>query len=429
MHAQLAPLAALLAGAFLLAAAGGLQGLLLPLRAQFEGFPDAAIGGLGAAYAAGFVAGCLLVPRIVGAVGHIRAFAVMASLAAFLVLAMSLAIDVVPWTLLRGATGFCFAGAAMVVESWLNERTTNANRGAVFAAYMVVNLTGVTAGQLSLLVGAVDSHVLFVVAAMLFSLALLPTALSTRPAPTLGGRVRFDLARLFRFSPLGATGCVAVGAVNGAFATLGPVFLADAGYDVAAVALLMSAALVGGTVLQLPLGRLSDRLDRRWVLALTAAAAAGLAMLLDTWRPRGFAAAMPLLFLLGGCVYSLYGLAVAHANDRTPPHSFVETAGALLLLFGIGSVAGPLLASAAMTVLRPGALLLFMTSVHSALVIYALWRILRTEAAPTATREHFAQMPRNATPGTVALDPRASEATVATPAAGPAQSGGSDQRS
>ena len=117
MHAHFAPLAALFAGAFLLAAAGGLQGLLLPLRAQLEGFPDAVIGGLGAAYAAGFVAGCLLVPRIVAAVGHIRTFAVMASLAAFLVLAMSLAVHAVPWILLRATTGFCFAGAAMVVES------------------------------------------------------------------------------------------------------------------------------------------------------------------------------------------------------------------------------------------------------------------------------------------------------------------------
>jgi MFS family permease len=427
VHAQLAPLAALLTGAFLLAAAGGLQGLLLPLRAQLDGFPDAAIGGLGAAFAAGFVAGCLLVPRIVAAVGHIRTFAVMASLAAVLVLAMSLAVDAVAWMVLRGATGFCFAGAAMVVESWLNERTTNVNRGAVFATYMVVNLGGVTAGQLSLVAGGVQSHVLFVVAAMLFSLALLPTSLSTRPAPAPVGRVRFDLAQLFRFSPLGATACVAVGAVNGAFATMGPVFLTDAGYGVGAVAVLMSAALVGGTVVQLPLGRLSDRLDRRWVLATTAAGAAGLALLLDGWRPRELATAIPILFLLGGGIYSLYGLAVAHANDRTPPHSFVETAGGLLLLFGIGSVAGPLVASAVMAGLRPGGLLLFMTAVHGALALFALWRILKSAAVPSAEREQFAQVPRNATPGTVALDPRAGESGGAE--AVPTQSGGIGQRS
>ena len=409
MRAHLAPLAALLAGAFLLAAAGGLQALLLPLRAQLEGFADPAIGGLGAAFAAGFVAGCLAVPRIVAAVGHIRTFAVMASLAAVLALAMSLAVHAVPWTVLRAATGFCFAGAAMVVESWLNERTTNTARGAVFATYMVVNLGGVTAGQLSLTVGPLDSHVLFVVAAMLFSLALLPTSLSTRPAPAPARRARFDLARLFALSPLGAAGCLAVGAVNGAFTTLAPVFLTAAGYGVAEVALLMSAALVGGTVIQLPLGRLSDRLDRRWVLALTAAAAALLAMLLDAWRPSDLAAALALLFVLGGGVFSLYGLAVAHANDRAPPEAFVETAGGLLLLFGIGSVVGPLVGAAAMSIWRPGALLGFMTAVHLALALYALWRILRSPAVPRAGREHFEAMPRNATPGTVALDPRAGE--------------------
>lgn len=419
VHAQLAPLAALLAGALLLATAGGVQGLLLPLRAQLEGFPDAAIGGLGAAYAAGFVAGCLTVPRIVAAVGHIRTFAVMASLAAMLVLAMSLAVHPASWTLLRGATGFCFAGAAMVVESWLSERTTDANRGAVFATYMMVNLGGVTAGQLSLVVGAVESHVLFVVAAMLFSAALLPTSLSTRPAPAPVGRATLHLRALFALSPLGTAGCLAVGAVNGAFVTLGPVFLTEAGYGVSEVALLMSAALVGGSLVQLPLGRLSDRLDRRWVLTLAAVGGAALASLLDAWRPDTLGAAVAVLFLLGGCVFSLYGLAVAHANDRAPPDAFVDIAGGLLLLFGIGSIAGPLVAAMAMGVLRPGALLTFMTTVHLGLAVYALWRILRSRAVPRAERELFTAMSRNATPGTVALDPRASEGGGVSAGGGP----------
>jgi MFS family permease len=270
----------------------------------------------------------------------------------------------------------------------------------------------VTAGQLSLLIGGVESHVLFVAAAMLFSLALLPTSLSTRPAPAPVRRAHLDLAGLFTLSPLGAAACLAVGAVNGAFTTLGAVFLTAAGYGVAEVALLMSAALIGGAVIQVPLGRLSDRLDRRWMLAATAAAAAALATLLDAWRPSDLAAALAVLFLLGGAVFSLYGLAVAHANDRAAPEAFVETAGGLLLLFGIGSIAGPLAASAAMGVVRPGVLLTFMTCVHLGLALYALWRILRAPAVPRAEREHFAAMTGNATPGAVALDPRANEPAI-----------------
>jgi MFS family permease len=171
----------------------------------------------------------------------------------------------------------------------------------------------------------------------------------------------------------------------------------------------MSAALIGGAVIQVPLGRLSDRVDRRWMLAATAAGAGAVATLLDLWRPADLAAALALLFLLGGCIFSLYGLAVAHANDRAHPEAFVETASGLLLLFGIGSIVGPLLASVAMGLLRQGALLTFMTSVHLSLAAYALWRILRTPAVPRAEREHFGAVPRNATPAAVALDPRANE--------------------
>ncbi|MCB1884717.1 MAG: MFS transporter [Geminicoccaceae bacterium] len=408
MRTRLVPFAALLVGLFLLTMAGGLQSLLLPVRAGIEGFPTWSVGAMGAAHAVGFIGGCLAVPGLLARVGHIRTFAAVAALAACAALASALFVHPFAWVGLRALTGFCFAGAGMIVESWLNDRAGNEGRGSVLGAYMIVNLAAGMSGQLVLpLFGALGTGP-FILVAMLLALALVPTALSTGPAPAPPRTARLRPVVLFRVSPLAALGCLAIGLVNGAFGTLGAVFFQEAGFDLPATALLMSTALLGGAALQMPLGWLSDRIDRRVVLVAVALGAALMSWTLDVVRPHGLAQALPLLFLLGGCLHSMYALAVAHANDHAAPGAFVETAGGLLLLFGVGCVIGPLASSLLMEIVRPGALLGFMGVVHLTLAAFAILR-LKARAAP-ATGGAFEPLSREGTTAAAALDPRADEA-------------------
>ena len=268
MPAALVSVSALLLGAAILLLGNGLVGILMPVRATLENFATTSIGLIASGYSAGFVVGCLSIPHIVRRVGHIRTFAVMAAIAAAAVQLMALLVEPLAWILLRAISGVAFAGLYMVIESWLNERASNTNRGQLFAAYMVIQLASITAGQMLLPAGDVAGFGLFAVAAIAITLALVPVGLTTSSAPQPLGAVHLRLGRLYRLSPVGVLGCFFVGLANGAFGGLGVVFAQGVGLGTTGVALFMSAALVGGTLFQVPFGRLSDRIDRRKVLML-----------------------------------------------------------------------------------------------------------------------------------------------------------------
>ena len=266
MSQAIGPLTALLLAVAILFLGNGLQGVLLPVRATLEAFATTSIGLIASAYSAGFVVGCLWMPYIVRRVGHIRTFAVCAAIAASIVLLMALAVHPLVWIPLRALSGVCFAGLFMVIESWLNERATSVNRGQVLAVYMVVNLTAVTVGQMMLPLGDPAGFSLFALTAMAIALALVPVGLTTSSAPQPLREVRLRLGRLYAMSPVGVVGGFFVGLANGAFGGLGVVFAEDVGLSITGIALFMSAALVGGALAQLPLGRFSDRIDRRKVI-------------------------------------------------------------------------------------------------------------------------------------------------------------------
>ena len=207
MPSTLLSISSLLFGAFILLMGNGLVGILLPVRAAAEGFSTNAIGAVASAYSVGFVLSCFLTTHVVRRVGHIRTFAVLAAVGASSVLTMGLFTAPLTWIGLRAITGFCFAGLFMVIESWLNERASNHNRGQIFATYMVINMSAVTAGTMLLPAVTSAGIAAFALICILITLSLVPVSLTKSDAPAPMGEVRIRLFRLFRISPVGATGC------------------------------------------------------------------------------------------------------------------------------------------------------------------------------------------------------------------------------
>ncbi len=406
----------LLIGAGFLFAAGALLGLALPIRAELEGFPTALIGLIGSAFAAGYVVGCLYIPRLVARVGHIRVFGAMAALVAATALINVLWVTPLAWILVRAMTGVAFAGGAMIIESWLSESADSNSRGRIFARYMIINLASSVLGQLVVMVYSPAGFEPFVLVAILACLALIPTALCAGRAPTPLHEVKLDIRRLMRVSPIAVAACFGIGLANGAFGTLAPVYASQIGLPVSAIALLLAGSIVGGALMQVPIGRLSDRLDRRWVLCFTALAAAGIALLLFGLDVREPIAVILIVTALGGAMHTLYPVAVAHANDRASEGEFVAVSSGLLLTFGLGSTAGPAVAAPLMQWAEPRILFVFLASVYSLIAVYALWRIHKRDPV-TEDHVHVAfdgldamqGAIQGATQETMYLDPRAED--------------------
>jgi MFS family permease len=412
------PIFSLLRGTAFLLAASGLHGLLLPLRGQLEGFSTASLGLMGTAWAGGFVAGCYFAPRIVRRAGHVRAFGAFAAAGAIIALLTGLMIDPTIWIILRAFTGFAMAGAFMVIESWLNERATNENRGTVFGLYMMVTYASIMAGQMIVAAGDVGSASLFMVTGIFFCAALLPTAVSTAAHPTPLQDVRLDIRGLYANSPVSWTACLLIGVANGAWGTLGAVYGARIGISTPEIALMMSLVVVAGAAMQMPVGRLSDKTDRRYVLAGAAAACAIVGVLIFLVSPRSGAFVIAMTAAYGAFAYTLYSLAVAHANDHAKPEDFVKVSGGLLMLYGFGTMIGPVVGATLMEAMRPESLFLATALAHFLLVGYTLMRIRRRAPVPHDEKDAFKTMPaeRGATPEAARLDPRTpSEDDVRTP--------------
>ena len=406
---------ALLFGTAFLLAGSGLHGLLLPLRGQAEGFSTTSLGLLGTAWAGGFVAGCLLAPRLVRRVGHVRAFGAFAASGAIIALLTGIVIDETIWIVLRAFTGFTMAGAFMVIESWLNERATNENRGTIFGLYMMVTYASVMGGQMFVAAGDVTTQTLFMTTGILFSLSLIPTAISTAVTPKPLAQVSLDVRGLYANSPVAAIGCFLIGIANGAWGTLGAVYGARIGISMLEIALMMSLTVVAGAVLQLPAGRISDRTDRRYVLAGAALGAALFGLLIFVAAPRAGTTVITMTALYGALAYILYSIAVAHANDHARAEDFVKVSGGLLLLYGFGTMVGPLIAARLMDWWRPESIFLATALAHLGIAGYAMLRVRVRGPVPVEKREAFATLPseRALTQAALLLDPRAEAAEEA----------------
>ena len=383
MRKALAPVAALLIGVSILLTGQGLQGTLLPVRATIEQFPTISIGVMGALYFLGFTAGCLRGGELVRRVGHVRVFAAMTALASAVPLLHGLFPNPWSWGFFRMVTGFCFAVLYVVIESWLNESATNENRGTIFSAYTVITLTVMAFGQMMLLLRDPADFYLFAVASVLVSIAALPVALSVAPTPGLPVDVRLNIKRLYQISPAGTLGCLAIGFANGSFWALGPVFATDISGDVELAAWFMTSAVIGGALAQWPIGFLSDRLGRRRLQVASALACAGVSAAIILLSPVLGKAGIALLGAAwGGFAFPLYAISVAHTNDHADASEYVMVSGGLLMMYGVGAIAGPFLASTLMTWAGPTGLFVFTAGVHVVLVLFSLQRSFRRGGTP-----------------------------------------------
>lgn len=417
MQTNLRPIASLLLGVAFLLAGNGLQFTLLPLRGQADGFSALALGFIGSAYYAGFVVGCVLAPNLILRAGHIRAFTALVALAAVVALAYPLANLVVAWALFRLINGFCIAGFYLVIESWLNDRATNETRGLVMSSYIIVNYTAFTIGQLMVTIYPVTAAESFMLAAMLASLAIVPVALtrSAQPAPIT--IFSFRPMQLYHAAPVGLVASLMIGLSIGSFLALGPLSARSNGLDVGQVALFMGSATLAGAITQWPIGRLSDRHDRRLVLLALLIGAGVTGILL--WL---FAVSGPLLlmfgFLFGALALPGYSLAAAHAYDKTPVSDTVPTAATLLLANAVGAAIGPLLAPLVMSALGPRALFLFIAAAQLLLAAYVFYRttVMPSLSAPEKVEFEFvttsavggvvtSEMPDVTDPSVVVPDP------------------------
>ena len=388
----------LLLGIVLLMAGNGLQSSLLGLRGSIEGFSSTVMGGLMSGYYIGFLLSSLLTPRRVRSVGHIRVFAALAALAATAVIMASLFVIPVVWLASRVVTGFCYSGLYVVAESWINDRTSNETRGRLFSIYMLTQYTGLIGGQAMLNLFSPAGFELFSLVAVMISMAVVPVLLTATQTPPVVTPRHVGVRQLYRISPLGAVGTLGIGMAQSAFFSMGAVFGHRIGLSTQQVSIFLIAAILGGATLQWPLGRLSDKFDRRRLLTAAAFASAALAVAAMIASTHAFAILILAAFLCAGTSMPLYSLCVAHTNDFLKPEQMVGASGTLMLLYGIGAIGGPFTNGALMSWIGPRGYWAYLAAGYLLLALFALYRMSRRAAPPPQEQAPLAPMPEAMTP-------------------------------
>ncbi len=382
MFAAIASAWALLLGIALIMLGNGLQSTLLGVRATLEGFGTGTTGLVMTGYFAGFLAGSLIVPRLLANVGHIRVFAAFASVASGAALLHTVFVTPTSWFLIRVVTGFCFSGLYVVAESWINDAATNRTRGQLLSVYMIMVMGGIGTGQLLLNLSDPRSFELFVLVSVLVSFALVPITLSVGRAPSFEAPESIGVRALFRASPLGVSGAFLVGIAHSALFSMGAVYATRIGLAVDRLSLFIAMALFGGLALQWPIGWLSDRFDRRRVIVAAAWIATVAAIAAGIGGADSYALLIGATALLGGTSMPLYSLCGAHTNDHLTPRQIIAASATLVLVGGLGLTIGPLFAAGLMRLSGPPGLFWVIAIVHGAIGAYGLYRMIRRDPVP-----------------------------------------------
>jgi MFS family permease len=371
----------LLSTAFLLMGVGLLH-THIALQGRGLGFSVAMIGVLTSAYYAGFLVGTYTIPQLTHRIGHIRTFAFCAALLTLVVLIQALDPAYGVWLVLRVLQGMMLVGLYAIIESWLNAASDPRHRSSVFAIYMMVNLGASATAQQFLRIRG-EGFVLFCVVAILFCIASLPVVASHQSQPQLRSMPKVQIRRLFRLAPTALVSALLSGLALGAFWGLLPLYAVARGLGVGGIGTYMSVAIAGGVVLQWPLGRFSDRIDRRLALSLISATAA-LAALVNLLLPNVGAAAMVVIFVFGGMSFTLYPIAVAHLVDYVDRDELLAASSTVLLVNGVGSAVGPLVAGALMNLLQPQLLFVWFAVLDLMIASYAFYRFIHRKREVTS---------------------------------------------
>jgi MFS family permease len=379
----------LLLGMGVLMLGAGLQSTLLGVRATLEGFPTLVTGVIMSCYYVGYVLGTMIAPPLLRHVGHIRVFAALAAVASVAILVQGCLVNPWVWAPMRLTSGLCFAGIYVVAESWLNDRATRANRGRLFATYMLVLYVGLGAAQFLLIVSNPLTATPFMLVSVLISLAMVPIVLSAQRLPEPAAPRKVRLRELYGNSPLGVVGVTVSGLTSAIIFSMGPVYARLSGLGTGGVAAFMAVSILAAVVTQYPVGRLSDRMDRRTVIAAVCTLATFVAGSIVAFRGMPHGLFLTLAALFSGLVLTLYSLSVSHVNDKLEPAQMVAASSALLLLNGSAAAAGPVLAGSLMTAFGPPAYFALLAALTGCLAIYDLWRKSRRRPVPPSQKEPF----------------------------------------
>lgn len=374
---------ALFLGIGLLMVGNGMQGTLLGVRGEIEGFSTFSMSLVMSAYFLGFLGGSRLAPEMIRRVGHVRVFAALASfISAVLILFPSIT-EPWAWIALRVVIGFCFSGVYVTAESWLNNATTSENRGQALSVYMIVQMGGIVAAQALLVTGDPSGFILFVIPSVLVSMSFAPILLSITPTPPFAATKAMSLVRLFRSSPLGCVGMFLSGGMYAAQFGMASVYATQAGLSVAEIGTFIGAIFTGGLLFQYPVGWISDRIDRR-VLILSCSVVGALACLAGVILPPTLTVLVSVGFLVGGMINPLYALLVSYTNDYLDYEDMAAASGGLVFINGMGAILGPIAIGAMMTRIGPEGFWLFVLVLLVLLAGYAAYRMTR-RAAPSAS--------------------------------------------
>jgi MFS family permease len=383
---------ALLLGMMLLMLGNGMQGTLLGIRGGQENMSTFQLSIVMSCYFLGFLFGSRMVPDMIRRVGHVRVFAALGSMISAVLILYAVAPNWIAWSLMRVVIGFSFAGVYITAESWLNDASSNENRGQALSLYLIVQMIGIIAAQGLLNLGDPGGFILFIIPSVLVSIAFTPILLSVAQAPAFASTKPLSFKRLYNASPLGCVGMFLLGGVFSAQFGMAAVWGTQAGLSVREISIFVAGIYVGGMVFQYPIGWLSDRIDRRKViLGVSAVGALGLLVPVfwdvPFWVLCGVGA-------LGGAVSNpLYSLLLAYVNDYLDRTDMAAASAGLLFINGLGAISGPVITGWIMGVFGPSGFFLFMALLFAALAGYGLWRMTQRKHAADPTSSFTAVSP------------------------------------
>ena len=408
---------ALFTGYAVLITAHGFQGNLLQVRSVIEDFSFVTTGIIMSGYYLGYFAGANIIPNLVSKVGHIRVFAAFASMASLSILIHVVFVDPIVWTLARFLTGFSLIGVYIVVESWLNDRATNRNRGGVLSIYMFITFTGLAIGTLLLNFNKPQEYEPFILTSLLFSIALGPILLTKRTAPKFKKIGFIKIKQLYKISPLGTFSMFCTGLIHSGIFGYGAVYASSLNFTIFEISLFLFLITIAGAIFQFPIGYFSDKSDRRVVIIATTMLSA-LFCILAIWVSGASLGNMYLAssfdvdkfiffiftILYAGFALPLFTLNLAYVNDFIDKERFVAAGAGLQIIFGIGAMGGPIIASIFMNIYGSNGFFIFLGIFHLMIGLFGMYRITKRnyEDNPDST---FTPLPRNITPLGIELDP------------------------
>ena len=388
---------ALLLGMLFLMVGNGLQGTLLGVRGGIENFSTFTLSIVMSAYFVGFLGGSRITPELIRRVGHVRVFAALASFISAVLILYPVVVHPVAWALGRVVIGFCFAGVYVTAESWLNNSSSNENRGQALSLYVIVQMTGVVTAQGLLAMGDPSGYILFVISSVLVSISFAPILLSISPTPTFDTTKSMSLRELYQLSPLSVVGMFILGGVFSAQFAMAAVYGTVAGFSLGQISMFVASIYVGALLFQFPIGWISDRMDRR-VLILAISLLGGVAAMLGYLFENNFTLLLAASFLVGGMGNPLYALLIAYANDYLEPEDMAAASGGLMFVNGLGAILGPLSIGWIMGQIGAGGFFLFLAALMFILASYAVYRMTQRPAIPVEETGSYAPITSTASP-------------------------------